>query len=81
MKEYKVTLTTVASVTVTVTAPNEDRAIEIAYDRAEEVAGLALFIGDGQHLDLNGSWQLQEPYVEETGKSPGDIAYELSDPN
>ena len=60
--KYDVTLATVASLTVTVEAGDEEAAIDAAYDRAREVSAAWLPFSDAS-LDLNEEWQLQEPTV------------------
>lgn len=64
MAKFKVTLTTVLSYTVEVEADDEDTAIEVAYGMAPREA-----YGPNPQtqytLDVNETWQLNEPEVEE----------------
>lgn len=60
--KYKITLTTVASVTVTVNADDEDSALDQAHDAAREFSG-QWHAGHNWVADLNEEWQLNEPEV------------------
>lgn len=60
---YKVTLTTVASITVTVDADNEDAALDVAHERGDEFAA-QYHAGHDWTVDINTEWQLHEPTVE-----------------
>jgi hypothetical protein len=62
--KYEITLTTVASVTVTVEAENEDIALNRAHDAAREFSG-QYHQGRDWRADLNEEWQLEEPNVRE----------------
>ena len=61
--KYKVTLSTVASITVEIDAETEDVAVDEAYERAHEFAGL-YHSGRDWRVDINDEWQYQDPTVE-----------------
>lgn len=61
---YKITLTTVASITVTVQTDDEDRAVDVAYERGREFAGY-WHSGPDWTADINDEWQLREPEIVE----------------
>jgi hypothetical protein len=59
--QYKVILSTVASITVD--AKTEDDAIDKAYERAHQF-GDQDHSGHGYSVDINNEWQYEEPTVE-----------------
>ena len=61
--KYKVTLSTVASITVEIDAETEDVAVDEAYERAHEFDGL-YHSGRYWRVDINDEWQYQDPTVE-----------------
>jgi len=62
--KYEITLTTVASITVTVEADDEDVALDQAYDTAKEFSS-QYHAGHNWTADLNEEWQLHEAEVRE----------------
>ncbi len=64
MPRFKVTLTTVAEITVEVDATDEDHAIDQAVDAAKEF-GDQHHAGPGWVVDVNNEWQQDETRVEE----------------
>ncbi len=62
--KYKVTLNTVASITVTVEADDEDGAFDEALERAREFSGSA-HQGHDWIAGLNDEWQYGEPEIEQ----------------
>ncbi len=64
MPRYKVTLTTVAEITVEVDATDDDHAIDQAVGTAKEF-GDQYHAGPGWVVDVNNEWQQGETQVEE----------------
>ncbi len=64
MPKFQIILTTVASITVTVEAEDEDTALDRAHDAGAEFAN-QYHSGADWVADVNGEWQFQEPEVKE----------------
>jgi hypothetical protein len=62
--KYQITLSTVASVTVTVDANDEDAALDQAHDAALEFSG-QYHSGHNWVGELNDEWQYEEPEIKE----------------
>jgi hypothetical protein len=65
MPRFKVTLTTVADLTVEVEAVDEESALDVAYKRGDEFAAQA-HRGTDYVVALNDAWDLREPEVEDS---------------
>jgi hypothetical protein len=62
MPKYKVTLTTVASITVEVDAADEDEALDAAYDAGREFAN-QYHSGRNWVVDINDAWDLRDAEI------------------
>lgn len=60
--KYKVILTTVASISVTVTADNEDAALDAAHEAADQFAN-QYHAGTNWSVDVNGAWDLKDSEI------------------
>ncbi len=62
MPKFQITLSTVASITVTVNADDEDDALEAAYEAARQFSD-EYHAGPNWSVAVNEAWQYEEPEV------------------